>query len=141
MIPFLLPVWGFLKGISPRTWIIIAVCVVGLYGVKKYGDHKFSQGKIEMSKIIEEQKKEEWDAKEEELKKVEADLQSQKDALTLEREAISNERTKMYSVLADNIREIRNERLRGYETAATVPGDRIWNDIRVVSRQLSTDSR
>jgi len=141
MIPFLLPAWSFIKGMSPKTWLIIGACILVLFFGKLYGDRKYNQGKIDTMDYIEKEKKAEWEAKEAELDNIKVGLAAEKDALAVEREAISKERTNMYGVLADNIREIRNERLRGYETAATVPDDRIWNDIRVVSRQLATDSR
>jgi type IV secretory pathway VirB4 component len=141
MLPFLLPAWSFIKGISPKTWLIIGACVLILFFGKLYGDRRYNQGKIDTMDYIEKEKKDEWEAKDKELDQIKANLAAEKDSLALEREAITKERTNMYSVLAENIREIRNERLRGYETAATVPDDRIWNDIRVVSRQLATDSR
>lgn len=140
--PFL-AIWTFLKGISPKTWLIIGLVVVGLFFVKMYGNHRYTSGMKDMSKVIEKEKKEEWEAKDKEIKAARDLLKADQEAFAIEKAASAEEKARIYNLLAQSLSANRDERIRGYESAASVPDDMVWHDIRIISRNLqrSLDSR
>jgi biopolymer transport protein ExbB/TolQ len=141
----MMPIWLFLKGLSPKTWIIIGIVAAALIALKVYGDAKYEKGMKDMSKKLEEVKKEEWAKKDQELAALKAEALDKIAAVEQERKDLNQERINMYQALDANVRSLRNERNRGYEEAYATPDDIIWGRIRTVSGQLaaqrSADSR
>lgn len=95
------------------------------------------QGRQTMAREIEREKREEWEDRERALAAAAADIATEKRSLTAATEQIARDRAVLSRSLSDALARIQAERMHNYADASAVPDDRVWDDIRAVSRQLA----
>jgi hypothetical protein len=62
---------------------------------------------------------------------------TEKRSLTAATEQIARDRASLSRSLNDALERIRAERIHNYADAVAVPDDRVWDDIRAISRELA----
>lgn len=120
---------------------ILAICLC----LRWWGNAQWRKGetagRLYEAKAIEKAKRAEWAAKEDAIAAAEKDIGTEKQAVATAAEQISRDRANLSRTLADGLQAIQNERARQYANAAAVPDNRIWDDIRTISRELAAYSR
>jgi len=139
MIAFLLGLWG-----NPITRKIIIYCAISLsilYGLRLYGNRQLAKGeargRLTMGRDIEKQKQAEWKAKDAAIAQATKTLDDERRTVLAAAEQIRQDRANLSKTLSGSLAAIQQERMRQYANAAAVPDNRIWDDIRAVSRELA----
>jgi uncharacterized protein HemX len=139
MLTLLASLWANPLARKLALWAALALAA-GL-ALRWYGNRQWAQGEAHgrqtMAREIERQKRAEWEARERELAAAAADLDAEKRSLTAATEQISRDRANITRSLNDALERIRAERMDNYADAAAVPDDRVWDDIRAISRELA----
>jgi hypothetical protein len=143
MIAFILGLWS-----NPLARKIIIYCAITLgilYGLRLWGNKQWqkgeTQGRMAMGKDIEKQKQAEWKAKEAAIAQATKTLDEEKRSVLAATEQLRQDRVNLSRTLTDAQAAIQRERARAYANAAAVPDNRIWDDIRAISRELSANAR
>jgi|WetSurSiteA1Bulk_404760.scaffolds.fasta_scaffold02632_5 hypothetical protein len=116
-----------------------------LYGLRLWGNKQWykgeAQGRLTVAADIEKRKQAEWKTRELALKQSAADLANEKATVSAAADQLAQDRMTLSKTLSSSLAAIQAERVRLYASAAAVPDNRIWDDIRAISRQLATDPR
>jgi hypothetical protein len=116
---------------------IAAICL----SLRWYGNRQWQKGEIRgrqtMAREIERQKRAEWEARERDLEAAAAGIAADKRSLAAATGQIARDRAGLSRSLNDALAQIRAERMRHYADAAATPDDRVWDDIRTISRELA----
>lgn len=139
----LLKIWSnpLVRKIAVYGLIAVGVVLVfRWYGTRQWYKGE-ARGRLYMADQIEKQKQEEWAAKETEIAKQAVAVQDERIAVEEERQRVNRDRANLSRTLRDSLQELQIERSRAYADAANVPDDRVWADIRAISRQLATETR
>jgi hypothetical protein len=136
--------WVLAMWANPLFRKIIIYCAITLgilYGLRLYGNRQWAkgeaQGRLTVTKDIEKRKAVEWKAKETAIAQAAADLASEKASVAVAIEQLRADRADLSRTLNVTLAQIQRERIRQYANAASVPDNRIWDDIRAVSRELA----
>lgn len=106
------------------------------YGNRQYYEGE-TAGRLYEAKAIEKAKQAEWDAKNATIAQAAAKVALEKSSVMAATEQLARDRANLSRTLSDNLAAIQRERIRQYANAASVPDNRIWDDIRAVSSQLA----
>jgi hypothetical protein len=93
-------------------------------------------GRIYEAKAIEKAKQSEWAAKDAAIAAAAKNIDSDKQSVKADQEALKRDRANLSRTLSDSLADIQKERMRQYANAAAVPDNRVWEDIRAISREL-----
>jgi len=139
VIAWILSLWG-----NPiaRKFIIYGGVILAIFlCLRWWGNEQWrmgeSAGRQHALKDIEKQKRAEWAAKDAAIALAAKDIDAHKQAVVAGREQIRKDRDNLSRTLSNSLAAIQNERTRQYANAAVVSGDRVWDDIRAVSRELA----
>lgn len=139
MLTLLASLWANPLARKLALWAAIALAA-GL-ALRWYGNRQWARGEAQgrqtMAREMEKTKRAEWEARERELATAAADLDVEKRSLTAATEQIARDRANLSRSLNDALERIRAERMHNYADAAAVPDDRVWDDIRAISRELA----
>jgi hypothetical protein len=140
---FLLGLWA--NPLARKIIIYAGIALAVLYGLRLWGNTQWSkgeaQGRLTMGRDIERQKQAEWKAKEAQIAQVAATVDAERSVITAASEQLRQDRANLSRTLSDARSAIQRERMSGYANAASVPDNRIWDDIRAVSGKLAADAR
>ena len=134
----MIPIWII------RNWkpCLIAIATISLFfAVRWWGNHQWAKGeqkgRLSVAADIEKAKLEEWKARENTILAEEKELASERQQAARTTEQLNRDREALRRSLADSMRVISDERMEGYVFAAATPDDRVWTDIRAISRELA----
>ena len=106
------------------------------YGNKQF-ERGFQNGKQAVAKEIEKWKLEEWARREKEIAAAEATMELRIKDLHAATADVARQRASIQKTFIADLERVRNEREKDYRTAAAVPDNRVWSDIRDLSIELS----
>ena len=134
----MIPVWIM------RNWkpCLIGLGIVSLFfAVRWWGNHQWAKGEQKgrqsAAADIEKAKAAEWAVERSAIAAEAKELASEKQQLERIVEQLSRDREALRSSLNASARATERERMEGYANAASVPDDRVWTDIRAISRELA----
>jgi hypothetical protein len=132
------------KWIEKRQTTIIIYVAIGIslfVAVRIYGNRQWvlgeAQGRQYVTDRLVKEKEKEWAEREKEIAAAKADIADKINILSRATERMIAERAEMEMSVDTELERIRNEREKGYQSAAAVPDNRVWTDIRAVSGELS----
>lgn len=139
MLTLLTTLWA--NPLARKLALSAAIALAAGLTLRWYGNRQWAQGEARgrqtMAQEMERQKRAEWDAREQELAAAAADLDAERRSLAAATEQIARDRVSLFRSLNDALERIRAERMSNYANSAAVPDDRVWDDIRTISRELA----
>ena len=134
-----------LKGYLKDSWLWIVIVIGLLLITRWYGNHQWAKGEAQgrqyvSDKLIKEKEKE-WAEREKEIAAARADIADKIKTLNRATARMITERAEMKMSFDADLERLRNEREKDYATAASVPDDRVWLDIRTASGELARNPR
>ena len=134
--------WTWILSPKGRKIGIYAGIVIALLFIARWwGNHQWEKGEAKgrqtVAKEIEKQKSLEWARREKAIAEAESDVEERIKALNAVTAQMVAARASLQKSLAADIERVRNEREKDYRTAAAVPDNRVWSDIRDLSVELS----
>jgi hypothetical protein len=133
--------WKWIEKRQTTIIIYVAIAIALFVGVHWYGNWQRALGEAQGRQYVTDQlikeKEKEWTEREKEIAAARADIADKINILNRATERMLAERAEMEMSVDTELERIRNEREKGYQSAAAVPDNRVWTDIRAVSGQLS----
>ena len=134
--------WKWIISPTGRTIAVYAAIVIAsLLIARWYGNKQWAKGEAEGRRYaadkLTKEKEKEWAERERKLMDAAAKLREQAGAINTATAELAAARAGLQKSLDTDLERIRNEREKDYISAASVPDDRVWHDIRAASGYLS----